>query len=97
VSSLLLRNHVLLSPAGQAAVALDGETVTTVTTTEATNAGAQATERALLTALARLDGVVEGALGEGRQTDGARVLSTCIQVRWGEEASNSGGTGAVAA
>jgi hypothetical protein len=97
VCSVLLCNHILLSPAGQTTIALDGEAITTVAATKTANTRAKATERTLLAALTRLDGVVEGTLSEGWQTDGARVLSTCIQVGRGEETSYSSGTGAVAA
>jgi hypothetical protein len=93
----LLCYDVLLCPAGQAAVALDRESVSAVAAAEAADAGAQAAKGALLARLAGLHGVVEGALGEGWQTDGARVLGAGVQVGGREEAADGGGAGAVAA
>jgi hypothetical protein len=90
----LLGTNLFLSPSGKTSVTLDSEAIASVATTKATNSRAQATERALLGCLSG-HGLVEGPLGENRKTHSARVLSAGIEVGRGEEAANSGRTGAV--
>lgn len=87
----LLGTNLLLSPSRETSIALDGKAIATIATTEATDARAQTSERALLRGLGLLNGC-EGTLGESRETHGTRVLRACVEVRWSEKATNGGRT-----
>lgn len=89
--ALSLRTNLFLGPSGQAAVALDGEAVATVSASKATNTGAQAAEGALLRALRRLHRLVERSLGEHWQADRTGVLSAGVQVRRSQKTANGRG------
>lgn len=78
--AVLLCADFLLSPSGKTAVTLNGESITTVATAEATNTRAQAAERILLGSLGLLNRVVERTLGESRKAYSAGMLSTRVQV-----------------